>query len=149
MRFWIGVLVPEYDFRGALSIQRNFSLPAIIGLGLLFALILIVNAVRKIRLDLREAASHMGRKLGPFELLYRIGGGGNGTAHPNTVAVFDFGQTPEGTLYYAMEHLSGVTLDDLVRISGPQIAARVLCILNQINFCSPNWFFISQNFRKK
>ena len=52
--------------------------------------------------------------------------------HPNTVAVFDFGQTPEGTLYYAMEHLNGVTLEDLVRISGPQPPARVLCILHQI-----------------
>jgi serine/threonine protein kinase len=53
-------------------------------------------------------------------------------SHPNTVAVFDFGQTPEGTLYYAMEHLSGVTLEDLVRISGPQPATRVLSILNQV-----------------
>jgi serine/threonine-protein kinase len=48
------------------------------------------------------------------------------------VAVFDFGQTPEGTLYYAMEHLDGVTLEDLVRISGPQPAARVLRILYQV-----------------
>jgi serine/threonine-protein kinase len=174
MLFWIGILVPESDFLGALSLQRNFSLAGIIGLGLLFALILTINAVRKIRLDLREGISHIGRKLGPFELLYKIGGGGNGTVyrarhallkrptavkvmlpqfarsesakqrfinevqitssltHPNTVAVFDFGQTPEGTLYYAMEHLDGVTLEDLVRISGPQSATRVLCILNQV-----------------
>ncbi len=40
--------------------------------------------------------------------------------HPNTVAVYDFGETPEGTLYYAMEYLSGVTLQDLVPASGPQ-----------------------------
>jgi serine/threonine-protein kinase len=46
--------------------------------------------------------------------------------------VFDFGQTPEGTLYYAMEHLNGVTLEDLVRISGPQPATRVLGILDQV-----------------
>jgi len=52
--------------------------------------------------------------------------------HPNTIAVFDFGQTPEGTLYYAMEHLNGVTLDDLVRICGHQPAPRVLHILHQI-----------------
>jgi serine/threonine-protein kinase len=52
--------------------------------------------------------------------------------HPNTVAIYDFGQTPEGTLYYAMEHLNGVSLEDLVRISGPQPAARVLHILHQV-----------------
>ncbi len=172
--FWTGILVPESDFLGALSLQRNFSLAAIVGLGLLLGLILIVNAVRKIRYDVKEAVSHIGQKLGPFELLYKIGDGGNGTVyranhallkrptavkvmlpqfassesakqrfinevqitssltHPNTVAIFDFGQTPEGTLYYAMEHLDGVTLEDLVRISGPQSAARVLHLLYQV-----------------
>jgi len=52
--------------------------------------------------------------------------------HPNTVAVFDFGQTPEGTLYYAMEYLNGITLEVLARVSGPQPPARVLYILHQI-----------------
>lgn len=172
--FWTGILVPASDFMGVLSLQRNFSLAAIIGFGLLLSLILIVNTVRKMRFEVREAVSHIGQKLGPFELLYKIGDGGNGTVyrarhallkrptavkvmlpqfassesakrrfqdevqitssltHPNTVAVFDFGQTPEGTLYYAMEHLDGVTLEDLVRISGPQPAARVLRILYQV-----------------
>jgi tRNA A-37 threonylcarbamoyl transferase component Bud32 len=174
MRFWTGILVPESDFLGVLSLQRNFVLAAIIGLGLLLALILAVNAVRKIRQDFREAISNIGPKLGPFELLYKIGGGGNGTvyrakhallkrptavkvmlpqfassesakerfknevqitsilSHPNTVAVYDFGQTPDGTLYYAMEHLNGVTLEGLVRISGPQPATRVVSILKQV-----------------
>ena len=172
--FWTGILVPESDFLGALPLQRNFSLAAIVGLGLIAALILILNAVRKLRYEVKKAVSHIGQKLGPFELLYKIGDGGNGTVyrarhallkrptavkvmlpqyassksakqrfinevqisssltHPNTVAVFDFGQTPEGTLYYAMEHLNGVTLEDLVRIAGPQPAARVLRILYQI-----------------
>ena len=172
--FWSGTLVPESDFLGALSWQRNIALAAIVGLGVLAALILIVNTVRKIRQDVKEAVSHIGKQMGPFELLYKIGDGGNGTVyrarhallkrptavkvmlpqfsssasavqrfknevqitssltHPNTVAVFDFGQTPEGTLYYAMEHLSGVTLEDLVQIFGPQCPTRVLRILNQV-----------------
>ncbi len=52
--------------------------------------------------------------------------------HPNTVAVFDFGETPDGMLYYAMEHLNGINLEELVRICGPQPAARVLRILHQV-----------------
>ncbi len=52
--------------------------------------------------------------------------------HPNTVSVYDFGRTPEGTFYYAMEYLEGVTLGDLVRRHGPLPEARTLHILRQI-----------------
>ena len=53
-------------------------------------------------------------------------------SHPNTIAIYDYGQTPDGTLYYAMEYLSGVTLDALASISGPLPAGRVIHILMQI-----------------
>jgi serine/threonine-protein kinase len=53
-------------------------------------------------------------------------------SHPNTIAIYDYGQTPDGTLYYAMEYLSGVTLDDLAPVSGPLPAGRVIHILMQI-----------------
>jgi len=39
--------------------------------------------------------------------------------HPNTVRVFDYGVTPDGLLYYAMELLDGESLEDLVRSEGP------------------------------
>ncbi len=173
-RFWGGVLVPESDFLGTLSWQRNVALAAIAGLGLLLATVLIVNVARRIRRDLGEAVSDIGQKLGPFELVYKIGDVENGTVyrarhelltrptvvkvmrpvfarsesakerfihevqntssltHPNTLAVYDFGQTPDGALYYAREYLNGVSLEDLVRITGPQPPSRVLYILHQI-----------------
>lgn len=52
--------------------------------------------------------------------------------HPNTVAVFDYGRTPEGIFYYAMEYLDGMDLDDLVKRFGPLPEARALFILRQI-----------------
>jgi serine/threonine protein kinase len=52
--------------------------------------------------------------------------------HPNTIAVYDYGKTPEGTFYYAMEYLEGVTLEDLVKGWGPLPEARVIPILQQI-----------------
>ena len=52
--------------------------------------------------------------------------------HPNTIAIFDYGRTPEGLFYYAMELLDGVPLDALVAASGPLPPARVVHILRQI-----------------
>jgi len=52
--------------------------------------------------------------------------------HPNTIAVYDYGHTPDGTLYYVMEYLNGRTLDQVLRASGPQPPARVIHILAQI-----------------
>jgi tRNA A-37 threonylcarbamoyl transferase component Bud32 len=52
--------------------------------------------------------------------------------HPNTVAIYDYGRTPEGLFYYAMEYLEGINLDQLVRQFGAQDEARVIYILRQI-----------------
>ncbi|MFL5506242.1 MAG: protein kinase domain-containing protein [Gemmatimonadales bacterium] len=52
--------------------------------------------------------------------------------HPNTVAVYDYGRTDAGTLYYAMEYLRGLTLDLVVSRFGPMPERRVVHVLKQV-----------------
>ncbi len=52
--------------------------------------------------------------------------------NPHTVAIYDYGRTPEGVFYYAMEYLDGVNLQTLVDHYGPQPEGRVVSILRQI-----------------
>jgi eukaryotic-like serine/threonine-protein kinase len=52
--------------------------------------------------------------------------------HPNTVAIYDFGRTPDGVFYYAMEFLDGIDLEELVRSEGRQGPSRAVHILTQV-----------------
>jgi serine/threonine protein kinase len=52
--------------------------------------------------------------------------------HPNTIAIYDYGRTPDGVFYYAMEFLPGINLAGLVETGGPQPQGRVIHVLRQV-----------------
>ena len=52
-------------------------------------------------------------------------------SHWNTVEIFDYGRTDDGTFYYVMEYLPGLNLHQLVEMFGPMPAERVIHLLMQ------------------
>jgi eukaryotic-like serine/threonine-protein kinase len=52
--------------------------------------------------------------------------------HPHTITIFDYGRTPDGVFYYAMELLDGASLERVVGLSGPLPAARVVHVLYHV-----------------
>jgi serine/threonine-protein kinase len=51
--------------------------------------------------------------------------------HWNTVQIFDYGHAADGTFYYVMEYLPGLTLEELVQQHGPLPPARAIHLLGQ------------------
>jgi serine/threonine-protein kinase len=51
---------------------------------------------------------------------------------PHTVALYDFGVSDDETLYLVMEFLEGMTLETLVRKTGPVSTGRAVFLLTQI-----------------
>ena len=53
-------------------------------------------------------------------------------SHPNTVEIYDYGRTEDGTYYYVMEYLPGLSLEELVERHGPLPPGRVVYLLRQV-----------------
>lgn len=52
--------------------------------------------------------------------------------HPNTIRIFDYGQTSDEIFYIAMEYLDGRTLHQALREDGPITPERVINIMRQV-----------------
>jgi serine/threonine-protein kinase len=52
--------------------------------------------------------------------------------HPNTITIYDVGRTPDRSLYYAMEYLEGLDLQQFVEQFGPVGPERTAYLLRQV-----------------
>jgi serine/threonine-protein kinase len=52
--------------------------------------------------------------------------------HPNTVEIYDYGRAEDGTFYYVMEFLPGMSLAEIVSRHGPLSPERAVSLLLQV-----------------
>jgi serine/threonine-protein kinase len=53
-------------------------------------------------------------------------------SHWNSIEIFDYGRADDGTFYYVMEYLPGLSLSQLVERYGPLPPARAVYLLSQV-----------------
>ncbi len=53
-------------------------------------------------------------------------------SHPNTIEIYDYGHIDDGTVYYVMEYLPGISLQDLVTRYGALSAGRAIYLFRQV-----------------
>ena len=82
-------------------------------------------ALKVLRRDVAEDVSARRRFHREAEAISRL-------KHPNTVTIFDFGETPDGLLFIAMEYIEGSSLDQTVRRDGPLAPLRATRIARQV-----------------
>jgi serine/threonine-protein kinase len=82
-------------------------------------------AIKLIRGDRAKDRSHLLRFEREVQQTARL-------THWNTIEIYDYGHTEDGTFYYVMEYLPGEDLQELVYRHGPLPPARVIHILRQM-----------------
>jgi eukaryotic-like serine/threonine-protein kinase len=164
----LGLALTSTSVPGSAAVSYVLCSVTDIGFAIAFA---IFGAYRIATLQLAAAEQ---RKLGPYRLIERLGGGGMGDVylaehallrrpcalklirpeqggdarslarferevqamatltHPNTVRIYDYGLAADGTFYYAMEYLPGLSLQELVFRHGALPPARVTYLLRQV-----------------
>jgi eukaryotic-like serine/threonine-protein kinase len=88
------------------------------------------STVRKVAV--KTLHSHLSKDPSVLARFHRECGTVAQLEHPNTIKFYDFGATPDGTLYIAMEFVNGKALSDAIVESGVIAAERVLKIMRQV-----------------
>jgi serine/threonine-protein kinase len=52
-------------------------------------------------------------------------------SHPNVIEIYDYGHTDDGSCYYVMEYLQGMSLADLITKHGPVPPGRLIYLMRQ------------------
>jgi eukaryotic-like serine/threonine-protein kinase len=53
-------------------------------------------------------------------------------SHWNSIYIYDYGRTSDGTFFYVMEYLTGMSLQELVKKRGPMGPSRAIYLIRQV-----------------
>jgi len=88
------------------------------------------STVRKVAV--KTLHQHLSKDANVLKRFHRECGTVAQLEHPNTIKVYDFGSTPDGTLYIAMEFVAGKPLSDVLLNEGKLAPERVVQIMRQV-----------------
>jgi eukaryotic-like serine/threonine-protein kinase len=119
------------DAAGHARTIGQYRLERQIGEGAMGTVYLATHAMLKRPTAIKLLKAHLATDevIGRFEREARLA---SQLVHPNTISIYDYGRTPEGTLYYVMEYLEGRSLDEIAAAEGPLPPARVIHVLRQV-----------------
>jgi len=121
----------EVDLVGR-TFDGRFEIKGLLGDGGMGAVYRAVETKGKREVAIKVIRAELTNDIGVAKRFLREARVTSGFDHPNTVTVYDYGQTSDGILFLTMELLDGLTLEEAAQKHGPMPPGRVAHIACQI-----------------
>jgi serine/threonine-protein kinase len=113
-------------------LEGRYRMDAVIGRGGMGAVYRATHLAMDKAVAIKVVKAELASNLEAVRRFHREARAASLLSHPHTIKVFDFGETEQGLLYLAMEHLAGRTLADAISREGAFPEARAAHVAGQI-----------------
>jgi serine/threonine-protein kinase len=113
-------------------IDGRYRVERVLGEGGMGVVFLITHVALNKRMAMKVLREEMAREHDVVQRFIQEAQASTAIGHPNIVDISDFGRTPEGAVYFVMEHLEGETLTERIERKGPLGVAEAVAIAEQI-----------------
>jgi serine/threonine-protein kinase len=125
-------LAPDEEKLVGHEIAGKYKITSIIGLGGVGSVYKAHHIQTDATVAVKILLKELTKSLEAIKRFYNEARLASNLRHPNTVRVFDFGQTEDGHLYMVMEYLEGKTLTKVMKTESPLKISRIVKISEQI-----------------
>ncbi|MBN8609357.1 MAG: protein kinase, partial [Deltaproteobacteria bacterium] len=113
-------------------VDGRYRVESVLGEGGMGIVYLIAHAVLGKRMALKLLRGDMSRDAEVVQRFIQEAQSATQIGHPNIIDISDFGKMPDGTAYFVMEYLDGLSLTDIIARGGSIPTQRALHIIRQI-----------------